>query len=78
MTTEIATGRKKISLDAIKTQTTEVFVETESGSITVNHWSNCEGVNIMMTNHDLTPRLVAALTWEDVDALMVALAASRL
>jgi hypothetical protein len=78
MTTEIATGRKKISLETIKTQTTEVFIETEGGSITVTHWSNCEGVNIMMVNQDLTPRFAAALTWEDVDALMVSLAASRL
>lgn len=72
------TNQNAIKLASIRTATTEIFVETPQGAITVNHWSNCEGVNLMMVNQDLTPRFCAALTWEDIDALMVALAASRL
>lgn len=69
---------KAIKLESIRTATTEIFVETPQGSITVSHWSNCEGVNLIMVNQDLSPRFCAALTWEDIDALMVALAASRI
>lgn len=69
---------EKISLECIKTETTEVFIATPDASITATRWANCEGVNIIMANKDLTHRFSASLRWEEMDALMVAMSAARL
>ena len=65
-----------MKLETIKTNTQEVCVEGRSVTITVTEWSNHCGVNVIMTTPDLAVRMAASLRWEDVDVLMLAIAAS--
>ena len=64
-------------LETIKTPTTEVYVQQGDTTITVTQWGNMEGANIMVTNKDLAIRMSCAMTWEEVSALQVALAAAN-
>ena len=66
-----------MKLETIKTPTTEVYVQQGDTIITVTQWGNMEGVNIMVTGKDLTMRMSCAMTWEEVSALQVALAAAN-
>ena len=66
-----------MKIDVIKTQTTEVWLETPSTIVTVTQWSNCEGCNLMVTDNNLTIKLAASLRWEDMDVIMTALNAIR-
>ena len=66
-----------MKLETIKTPTTEVFVQRGDTTITVTQWGNMEGANIMVTNRDLAIRMSCAMTWEEIAALQVALAAAN-
>ena len=66
-----------MKLETIKTPTTEVFVQQGDMTITVTQWGNMEGVNIMVTGKDLAIRMSCAMTWEEIAALKVALAAAN-
>ena len=66
-----------MDLKTIKTPTTEVYVQKGDTTITVTQWGNLEGANIMVTNRDLAIRMSCAMTWEEVSALQVALAAAN-
>ena len=66
-----------MKLETIKTPTTEVYVQQGDTTITVTQWGNLEGANIMVTNRDLAIRMSCAMTWEEVSALQVALAAAN-
>ena len=66
-----------MKLETIKTPTTEVFVQYGEVTITVTRWSNLEGANIMVTGKDLAVRMSCAMTWEEIAALQVALAAAN-
>ena len=66
-----------MKLETIKTPTTEVFVQQGDTTITVTQWGNMEGVNIMVTGKDLAIRMSCAMTWEEISALQVALAAAN-
>ena len=66
-----------MKLDTIKTPTTEVYVQQGDTTITVTQWGNMEGANIMVTNRDLAIRMSCAMTWEEIAALQVALAAAN-
>ena len=55
----------------------EVFIEAESCTIAVNTWANHEGANLMVLGADLQLRMAGAFRWEEIDALLVALAAAR-
>ena len=66
-----------MKLETIKTPTTEVFVQQGDTTITVTQWGNMEGANIMVTNTDLAIRMSCAMTWEEISALQVALAAAN-
>ena len=66
-----------MKLETIKTPTTEVYVQQGDTTITVTHWGNMEGANIMVTNKDLAIRMSCAMTWEEIAALQVALAAAN-
>ena len=66
-----------MKLETIKTPTTEVFVQQGDTTITVTQWGNMEGANIMVTNRDLAIRMSCAMTWEEIAALQVALAAAN-
>lgn len=65
-----------MNLETIKTPTTEVFVQQGDTTITITQWGNMEGVNIMVTGKDLTLRMSCAMTWKEIAALQVALAAA--
>ena len=66
-----------MDLKTIKTPTTEVYIQQGDTTITVTQWGNMEGVNIMVSNKDLAIRMSCAMTWEEVNALQVALAAAN-
>ena len=66
-----------MKLETIKTPTTEVFVQQGDMTITITQWGNMEGVNIMVTGKDLAIRMSCAMTWEEIAALQVALAAAN-
>ena len=66
-----------MDLKTIKTPTTEVYIQQGDTTITVTQWGNMEGVNIMVTGKDLAMRMSCAMTWEEVSALQVALAAAN-
>ena len=68
---------QEMKLETIKTPTTEVFVQQGDTTITVTQWGNMEGANIMVTGKDLALRMSCAMTWEEVAALQVALAAAN-
>ena len=66
-----------MKLETIKTPTTEVYVQQGDTTITVTQWGNMEGENIMVTGKDLELRMSCAMTWAEVAALQVALAAAN-
>ena len=66
-----------MKLETIKTPTIEVFVQRGDVTIIVTQWGNCEGANIMVTGKDLALRMSCAMTWEEIGALQVALAAAN-
>ena len=66
-----------MKLETIKTPTIEVFVQQGDATITVTRWGNMEGANIMVTGKDLALRMSCAMTWEEIAALQVALAAAN-
>ena len=66
-----------MKLETFKSPTTELFLEFDGGSVTVNTWANCEGANIMVHGKDLSLRMAGALRWEEIDAVIVALTAAR-
>ena len=66
-----------MDLKTIKTPTTEVYIQQGDTTITVTQWGNMEGVNIMVTGKDLAMRMSCAMTWEEISALQVALAAAN-
>ena len=66
-----------MKLETIKTPTTEVYIQQGDTTITVTQWGNMEGANIMVTNKDLAIRMSCAMTWKEIAALQVALAAAN-
>ena len=66
-----------MKLETIKTPTIEVYVQQGDTTITVTQWGNLEGANIMVSNKDLAIRMSCAMTWEEIAALQVALAAAN-
>ena len=66
-----------MKLDTIKTPTTEVFIQQDDTTIVVTQWGNMEGANIMVTGKDLSLRMACAMTWKEIAALQVALAAAN-
>ena len=66
-----------MKMEALKTTTTETFVEGNGISVTVNPWSNMEGVSFMVHTDNLALRTAASLRWEELDTLLVALTAAR-
>lgn len=66
-----------MKLETIKSATTEVMVEGHGVTVTVNPWSNYEGLSFMVEGKDGAIRLASVLRWEELDVLLVALAAAR-
>lgn len=68
-----------MKLETFISQTKEIFVEGNGFNVTANPWANCEGVNVMIHGNgkDIPIRAAFSLRWEELDTLMVALAAAR-
>lgn len=68
-----------MKLETFKSPTTETFLEFPNGTVTVNRWANCEGASLMV--HGKGPesplRMAGAFTWDEIDAIIVALTAAR-
>lgn len=68
-----------MKLETFTAQSKEIFVDAGTVSVTINTWSTLEGANIMVNGMgpSLPLRMAGALRWEEIDALIVALAAAR-
>ena len=77
-----ATTGNKINarkLETFTSQSKETYLEAESVIVTVNTWANMEGASIMVHGKgpDLPMRMAGSFRWEELDAIIVALAAAR-
>lgn len=67
-----------MKLSAIKTPTTEVYLENENIQVTATSWGNHEGVNVMVTcGKDAAVRTAFAMRWEEADMLVAVLSVAR-
>lgn len=68
-----------MKLDAIKTESKEVFVTGNGVIVTVNTWSNVEGCNLMVhgESKEMPIRMAGAFRWEEIDVILTALNAAR-
>jgi hypothetical protein len=68
-----------MKLESIKNSCKEFYVESDTISVTVTTWSNLEGASLMVHGKgpDLPLRMAGAFRWEELDAMLVALAAAR-
>lgn len=68
-----------MKLETLKAQSTEIYLEAGDLSVTVNTWANHEGASIMVHGKgpELPLRMAGAFRWEELDAILVALAAAR-
>ena len=66
-----------MKLETLKTNTIEIYVQQGDATITVTRWGNLEGANIMVTGKDLAIRMSCSMTWEEIAAMQVALAAAN-
>lgn len=68
-----------MKLDTFKAPSTEIFLDAGDMSVTVNTWSNMEGASIMVHGKgpELPLRMSGSFRWEELDAILIALAAAR-
>jgi hypothetical protein len=68
-----------MKLETIKSDSKEIFLDAGNMTVTVNVWSNCEGASIMVHGRgpELPIRMAGAFLWDELDAILVALAAAR-
>jgi len=68
-----------MKLETFKADSKEVFVDAGNMSVTINTWANMEGASIMVHGKgpELPMRMAGAFLWEEIDAIIVALAAAR-
>lgn len=68
-----------MNLETMKADTKEIFLDAGKMTVTVNTWANHEGASIMVhgSGPELPLRMAGAFRWEELDAIMVALAAAR-
>ena len=70
-----------MKLDTFTHSSKEIFVDAGKLTVTINTWSNMEGVNLMVhgagSSNELALRMAGAFRWEEIDAILVALAAAR-
>lgn len=68
-----------MKLETFKAPSTEVFLDAGKMTVTVNVWSNGEGASLMVhgAGPELPLRMAGAFRWEELDAILVALAAAR-
>ena len=68
-----------MKLETVVTQCKEVYLTGGDISVTVNTWSNCEGLSLMVHGKgpELPLRMAGSFRWEEIDAILVALTAAR-
>ena len=68
-----------MKLETLVSPCTEIFLESKNLNVTINTWANCEGASLMVhgTGPELPLRMAGAFRWEEIDAILVALAAAR-
>lgn len=68
-----------MKLETFSANSKEVFLEAGGMSVTVNTWSNLEGASIMVHGKgpELPLRMAGAFRWDELDAILVAIAAAR-
>lgn len=68
-----------MKLETFKSESKEIFLDAGSITVTINTWSNVEGASIMVHGKgpELPLRMAGAFRWEELDAILVALAAAR-
>lgn len=66
-----------MKLQTFKSDSKEIFLEANGFSVTVNTWANCEGASLMVHGEGTALRMAGAFRWEEIDAIIAALAAAR-
>ncbi len=68
-----------MKLETFTSQSKETYLEAKSVIVTVNTWANLEGASIMVHGKgpELPMRMAGSFRWEELDAIIVALAAAR-
>lgn len=65
-------------LQTFTSLTKETYAAGNGITVTVSHWANCEGCNLMIHGNDeKTLRMAGAFRWEELDILLAALAVAR-
>lgn len=67
----------EVKFESFTTPCKEVFVEGHGISVTVNTWSNCEGLTFILAGKDNAIRTAACMRWDELDVLLCALTAAR-
>lgn len=69
----------EIKLEAFTSQTKETYASGQGISVTVSHWANGEGCNLMVhgSGDQMPLRMAGAFRWEELDILLAALALAR-
>ena len=68
-----------MKLETMKSDCKEIFLDARKMTVTINTWANNEGASIMVhgAGPELPLRMAGAFRWEEMDAILVALAAAR-
>lgn len=68
-----------MKLETIITPSKEIYLQAGDMSVTVNTWSNCEGLSFMVhgKGSELPLRMAGSFRWEEIDAILIALTAAR-
>lgn len=68
-----------MQLSTFSATTKEVFIDAETVNITATQWSNLDGCSLMVhgNGEGLPLRMAGAFRWDEIDAIIAALAAIR-
>jgi len=68
-----------VNLSTTVSETKEIFVDGGKFTVTVNTWANLQGCSLMVhgNSENMPMRMAGSFRWEEIDAIIVALAAAR-
>lgn len=68
-----------MKLETMSSACKEIFLQADKISVTINTWANHEGASLMVhgAGPELPLRMAGAFRWEELDAILVAIAAAR-
>lgn len=66
-----------MKLEEFKTNVKEVTVTGKGITATLTQWGNMEGVNLMVTNDNLSVRMAGAFTWDEITIIATAVVAAQ-